>query len=87
MCLIFFSECVTKAEKAYDQAKENATHLATTHPIRLGLALNFSVFYYEIKNKPEKACSLAKQVMRNIAVSESCLTLIMYLVCAWFTLK
>jgi len=62
-------ECVTKAEKAYDQAKENATHLATTHPIRLGLALNFSVFYYEIKNKPEKACSLAKQAF-DAAISE-----------------
>ena len=31
-----------------------------THPIRLGLALNSSVFYYEIMNDPDEACKLAK---------------------------
>ncbi|KAF9677135.1 hypothetical protein SADUNF_Sadunf08G0076200 [Salix dunnii] len=38
-----------------------STDLPSTHPIRLGLALNFSVFYYEIMNSPERACHLAKQ--------------------------
>ncbi len=27
----------------------------------LGLALNFSVFYYEVMNQPNQACSLAKK--------------------------
>lgn len=48
---------------AYKSAQDIATaELAPTHPIRLGLALNFSVFYYEILNSPDRACSLAKQV-------------------------
>lgn len=39
-----------------------AANLAPTHPIRLGLALNFSVFYFEILNQSDKACSMAKEV-------------------------
>jgi hypothetical protein len=50
-----------KSLEAYQAATEVAqTDLAPTHPIRLGLALNFSVFYYEILNSPDKACHLAK---------------------------
>merc|ERR1712168_252877 len=40
-----------------------------THPIRLGLALNFSVFYYEIKNSHDKACELAKKAFDD-AIAE-----------------
>ncbi|XP_030847765.1 14-3-3 family protein artA isoform X2 [Strongylocentrotus purpuratus] len=46
---------------AYKTAVEIAgIELTPTHPIRLGLALNFSVFYYEILNSPDRACRLAK---------------------------
>lgn len=49
------------ALKNYDAALTLATTgLAPTHPIRLGLALNFSVCYYEILGDHEKACALAK---------------------------
>jgi len=55
---------------AYKAATDVATsELAPTHPIRLGLALNFSVFYYEILNAPDRACHLAKQAFDE-AISE-----------------
>jgi hypothetical protein len=57
-------ESASKALEAYQAATTVANqNLAPTHPIRLGLALNFSVFYYEILNSPNNACSLAKQVI------------------------
>lgn len=46
------------------------TDLAPTHPIRLGLALNFSVFYYEILNSPDQACHLAKQAFDDAIAGE-----------------
>jgi len=50
------------AEKYYREAMDVAeANLNETHPTRLGLALNFSVCYYEILKEPEKACDLAKK--------------------------
>ncbi|CAM0945524.1 unnamed protein product [Alopecurus aequalis] len=55
---------------AYKAAQDIAlAELPPTHPIRLGLALNFSVFYYEILNSPDRACNLAKQAFDE-AISE-----------------
>lgn len=53
---------IDESEKAYQAAMEVAKEEMTpTHPIRLGLALNYSVFFYEILNSPDRACHLAKQ--------------------------
>jgi 14-3-3 protein epsilon len=63
-------ESADKSLEAYKAATEVAqTDLAPTHPIRLGLALNFSVFYYEILNSPDQACHLAKQAFDD-AIAE-----------------
>ena len=74
----YFAECVTgeknkkageKAHEAYKKASEKAGELPSTNPIRLGLALNYSVFYYEILNSPEEACKLAKSTF-DAAISD-----------------
>ncbi|XP_028117586.1 14-3-3-like protein GF14 iota [Camellia sinensis] len=48
-------EVVEQSLKGYEAVSTIAnTDLPSTHPIRLGLALNFSVFYYEIMNSLER---------------------------------
>merc|ERR1712049_80270 len=63
-------EVVASSQKAYQDAFEiSKSKMQPTHPIRLGLALNFSVFFYEILNSPDKACQLAKQAFDD-AIAE-----------------
>ena len=52
-------EVANNSMNSYKQADELATKLPCTNPIKLGLALNFSVFYYEVKNDPKMACKIA----------------------------
>lgn len=61
---------VEDSQNAYQEAFDiSNAKMQPTHPIRLGLALNFSVFYYEILNSPDKACHLAKQAFDD-AIAE-----------------
>merc|ERR1712233_36373 len=56
-----WSEDQKSAADYYKQAFELSEKvLEPTHPIRLGLALNYSVCYYEILKDKKKACQLAK---------------------------
>jgi len=61
---------VEAADKAYKDACEiSEKELKSTNPIRLGLALNYSVFHYEIRSHPSEACTLAKKAFDN-AIAE-----------------
>jgi len=58
------------AKGAYEEAQKVAEKdLAVTHPIRLGLALNFSVFQYEVLGNPEDACKMARTAFED-AIAE-----------------
>lgn len=75
----YIAEYKTDAEKtkssdlacdAYRAAMDIAEKgLLVTHPIRLGLALNYSVFYYEVRNQPEEACQMARKAFED-AIAE-----------------
>lgn len=69
-------EIIQNSEDAYQEAfksccdgENNQGSMKSTHPIRLGLALNFSVFHYEIRNDHTKACTLAKEAF-DMAIAD-----------------
>ncbi|KAJ7772768.1 tyrosine 3-monooxygenase, partial [Mycena olivaceomarginata] len=43
--------------------------LLPKNPLRLGLALNFSIFYYELLDSPDRACQITRQAF-NDAITE-----------------
>merc|ERR1719210_962947 len=64
------SSAAEKARQAYQEAEDVAKKdLAVTHPIRLGLALNYSVFQYEVLSNPEEACKMARTAFED-AIAE-----------------
>merc|ERR1711941_247291 len=64
------TKAAESARLAYEEAKNVAEKdLAVTHPIRLGLALNYSVFQYEVLSNPDDACKLARTAFED-AIAE-----------------
>ena len=51
------------ALKGYEEADKLSQSLNACNPIRLGLALNFSVFHYEVMNDHKKACELGEKAL------------------------
>ena len=51
------------ALNGYQEAETLSKGLNACNPIRLGLALNFSVFYYEVMNDHKKACELGEAAL------------------------
>ena len=65
----YVAECASKdkleevkagALEHYKLAHNSSASLNACNPIRLGLALNFSVFHYEVMNQHKQACELGE---------------------------
>jgi 14-3-3 protein epsilon len=64
------SKAAENARLAYEDASKVAEKdLVVTHPIRLGLALNYSVFQYEVLQNPDEACKMARTAFED-AIAE-----------------
>merc|ERR1712226_889041 len=64
------SKAAESARAAYAEATKVAEKdLVVTHPIRLGLALNYSVFMYEVLSNPDEACKMARTAFED-AIAE-----------------
>ena len=70
----YVAECATAdklenvkngALKNYELAQASSKSLNACNPIRLGLALNFSVFHYEVMNNHKQACELGEQALSD----------------------
>ena len=47
----------------YSYKQANDITLPPCNPVKLGLALNFSVFYYEVMKEPKEAWSIANKAL------------------------
>jgi len=53
------------ANEGYEAAKKLSEDLNPCNPIRLGLALNYSVFYYEVMSNHKVACELGEKALSD----------------------
>lgn len=59
-------ECKKQALTSYDEAQTiSVKDLGACHSIRLGLALNFSVFHYEVMGNVGQACELGNKALSD----------------------
>jgi 14-3-3 protein epsilon len=67
-------ESIQQAGKYYAQAYAYSQHTSPTSTVRLGVANNYSIYYYDVLNNKEKACSIAKAAAKAAAAKVNTLT-------------
>jgi 14-3-3 protein epsilon len=62
-----YSRCIFLADKSYNEALEiSERHLPLSDQNRLGLILNFSIFYYECKKSKDDAVKLSQPIYNEL---------------------
>ena len=67
-------QTIREGRAAYEDAVKlmdtplTGDRLPSNHPLRLGLALNFSIFIFEVLCKPKEACIVARNAFEQAAV-------------------
>ncbi len=56
---------IEECEKSYKEANDLAQNFPWTNPVRLGLSLNYSVFYYDIKKNVNQAIKIGKEAIKG----------------------
>jgi 14-3-3 protein epsilon len=56
---------IEECEKSYKEANDLAQNFPWINPVRLGLSLNYSVFYYDIKKNVNQAIKIAKEAIKG----------------------
>ena len=62
------NEAITNANNNYKIACDEATKMRKTHPIRLAVVLNFSIYNYEILDNIKTAYEVSKQAFEDAIV-------------------
>ena len=61
-----YNKAIAEAEKIYKEAYEIASkELPVLNNTRIGLSLNFAVFYYEVKGSKKEGCKIAKKAFED----------------------
>jgi len=61
-----YNKAIEDAEKIYKEAYEIANkELPVLNNTRIGLCLNFAVFYYEVKGNKKEGCKIAKKAFED----------------------
>ena len=59
------NKIIDNCNKYYSEADKILSNFSYLNPIKIGLLLNTTVYYYEVLSSPQKAINLAQTIVKN----------------------